>query len=584
MNFLRHPVVVVALTVALAMVAIPAVRHLLEELPVPPEPPAALRAEWRAPADVTLGTGVEFPFGVTISPDGRRVAFPATRDGVSALWLQDLRTGDARELVGTGQAATPFWSADGARVFFVARGSLQQIDVTTGDVQAVMPASMPRGGSANIGGDIVIGGDEGAGLTLRLADGTVRALTSVDANATESAHVFPAFLPDGDRVIYFVRATAATRQGLWITSLSGAFQPTRLTNSAASAIVSGDRVIHAVDGALVARTLAPDAPELRGAADVLGARVGTTPIGELLATAAADVVLFQPPIVTARQLVWATRDGTRTSELGSPGDIWSARIAPDGRRVAATVLEPLLRTLDIVQYDGRALMPTRVSLSIDTDDTPAWSPDGRRIAWISAGRAVTVRGAGAVLPADTITRFDAAARLSDWTPDGRAVLVSATTGETKDDVWVVPVDGKGERRVAIQTPFNDVQATVSPDGRWIAYASDESGTWEIYVERFLDRAPGPGTRERVTSGGGSDPRWSRTGRELFFRRGFAIHVATPASGRGPNAAAATSMLFDTNAALRSFDVSPDGRRFLLNVPAESGPVEPATIVVNAFRW
>ncbi len=576
-------VVSLFLAITLLVVAVPAIRHLRERPPAPPEPPAAVRADWRAPVDVVLGAGSDLPFGVTLSPDGRHVAFPAMRDGMSTLWLQDLRTGDARALAGTEQAATPFWSADGAGVFFVARGSLQQVDVASGDVQTTMPVATPRGGSANRHGDVVVGGDAGAGLTLRLADGTVRALTTVAPDAGESAHVFPAFLPDGDRVIYFVRATAATRQGLWITSLSGAFQPTRLTNSAASAIVRGDRVIHAVDGALVARTLAPDAPELRGAAEVLGVRVGTTPIGELLATAAADVVLFQPPMVTARQLVWTTRDGSRTGDLGSPGDIWSARIAPDGRRVAATVLEPLLRTLDIVQYDGRALMPARVSLSIDTDDTPAWSPDGRRIAWISAGRAVTVRGAGAVLPADTITRFDAVTRLSDWTPDGRAVLVSVTTGDTKDDVWVVPVDGRGKRRAVVQTPFNDVQATVSPDGQWIAYASDESGSWEIYVERFLDRAPGPGTRERVTSGGGSDPRWSRTSRELFFRRGSAIHVATPASGRGPNAAAATSMLFDTNVPLRSFDVSPDGRRFLLNVPASAGPVEPATLIVHPFR-
>jgi Tol biopolymer transport system component len=230
-------------------------------------------------------------------------------------------------------------------------------------------------------------------------------------------------------------------------------------------------------------------------------------------------------------------------------------------------------------FDGTGPVPMRVSLSIDADDTPVWSPDGRRVAWVQAGRAVMVRGAGAVLPAETLVRFTEPVRVASWTPDGSALVVSRSMAATRDDLWLVPVRG-GEPRPLVETPFADVQGVVSPDGRWLAYASDESGVQEVYVEPVRDRSPEPGPRERVTSGGGSDPRWSRSGRDLFFRRGSAIHAATQALGRGQDAMAATSMVVDTESDLRSFDVSPDGRRFLVNVPAGPGLPWVATLVVH----
>jgi Tol biopolymer transport system component len=246
--------------------------------------------------------------------------------------------------------------------------------------------------------------------------------------------------------------------------------------------------------------------------------------------------------------------------------------------VAAAVLDPLLRTLDVVSFDGRSLMPSRISLSIDADESPAWSPDGLRVAWTQAGQSVMVRGAGAVLPAETLVRFDDRVRVTDWSPDGASVLVSRTSAETREDLWLVPVRGSGAPRVAVATPFSDVQGAMSPDGKRIAYASDEAGELEVYVETVRDRSPEPATRERVSSGGGSDPRWSRTGQELFFRRGSEIHVATPAVGRGQNAVAATSMLFKTERPLKSFDAAPDGR-FLLVLPVET-PAPPATLLIH----
>jgi dipeptidyl aminopeptidase/acylaminoacyl peptidase len=385
------------------------------------------------------------------------------------------------------------------------------------------------------------------------------------------------FLPGGSHLVVFVRAESAVRQGLYLVALADGTR-TRLVGAAASGIPAGDQLIYANDDALISQTLDVTARRLTGRARVLGVRVGRSPLGHLLASGAADTLVFSEPIASRQSLVWFSRQGERLGTVGSPADLWSARIAPDGRRVAATILDPLLRTLDIVAFDGRSVMPSRLSLSIDADEWPAWSPDGLRVAWVQAGRAVMVRGAGAVLPAETVARFDDVVRVSDWTPDGTHILISRSRPDTREDLWRVPLRSGATPSAVVATPFSDVQGTMSPDGRWIAYASDESGEFEVYVEAVLDRSPGPNTRERVSSGGGSDPRWSRTGHELFFRRGSEIHVATPAVGRGQNAAPATSMLFRTETPPKSFDAAPDGR-FLLILPVAT-PAPPATLVLH----
>jgi len=582
--------VAAALALLLAAALAPAIRHLRES---PPAPPAPLRATWTTRADLVVGAGSEYPFGLALAPDGRRVIFPAGRDGHASLWLQDLSTGSAAALPGTERAVLPFWSPDGTRVGFFADGAIKVITLADARVDVLHAVERARGATWTPRGEIVFTDDDG-GLSLvsvagqwgQSPDKTVGALsppaarrvTSVDADAGEVAHLFPAFVADGAYVVTFVRAESAARQGLYVVTL-GDGKRTRLAGSAASGVAAGNRLLYANDGALVSQMLDAATARLAGRATVLGVHVGQSGLGQLLATASADALVYSEPIVGLQELVWMSRSGERLGTLGSPADSWSVRIAPDGRRVAVTVLEPLLRTLDVVQYDGRTLMPSRISLSIDADESPAWSPDGLRIAWVQAGKTLMVRGAGAVLPAETIARFEEPIRVTDWAPDGSAVLISRAMPGTREDLWLVPVKGGAAPRALVSTPFADVQGDISPDGRLVAYASDESGQFEVYVEAIQDRSPEPGTRERVSSGGGSDPRWSRDGQELFFRRGSEIHVATPALGRGQNAVAATSTLFKTELPPRSFDASPDGKGFLLSLPA-AAPPPPATIVLN----
>ena len=578
---LRPRLIVAALALLVVFTGVTALRHWREP-PLPPAP-RPIRATWTAPSALVVGASGEYPFGLALAPDARRLAFAAARDGHVQLWLQDLSSGVLTPLPGTERAALPFWSRDGQRLGFFADGLIKAFSIDDARVTDLTAVARARGACWSAQGDLIFTNDDG-GLSVvagRESAGTpaapARVLTAIDREAGEIGHLWPALVPDGAHVVAFVRAEAGARQGLYSIAVKDGAR-TRLTGAAASGIPVGDQLVYSNDGALIRQTLDIAAGRLIGRAHVLGVRVGHSPLGQLLAAAAGDTLVFSEPMTVERELVWFSRAGVRLGTVGAPADIWSATVAPDGQRVAATVLDPLLRTLDVVAFDGRSLMPSRVSLSIDTDESPVWSPDGSRVAWVQGGRAVMVRGAGAVLPAEVLARFDQRVSLSQWTADGANLVVSRTMPDTHEDLWLVPFRGGGAPRAVVSTPFSDVGGVVSPDGRWIAYASDESGQMDVYVQAIQDRSPGPATRERVSSGGGSDPRWSRTGHELFFRRGGEIHVAMPASGRGQNAVAATSMLFKTEVPARSFDVAPDGR-FLLNLPVVTPP-PPATMILN----
>ncbi len=569
-------IAVIAMVMTIALLAAPAVHHWRE---TDPPPPAPVRAAWVPPPGLDVGAGHDYPFGLSIAPDGRQVAFPATRDGVIRLWLQDLSSGRTEALPGTDAAVLPFWSPDGQRLGFFVPGAIKAFDLASASISDVVAAASALGAAWNTSGDLVFASSPRGGLTIRRSDGAVEPLTTLDEAAGERSHTLPVFVDDGRHVLFLVSAESPVRQGVWLTSLDRPADRVRLAGTDAHALHANGRIIYASDTALVAQDLDLESRRLTGPATLLGVEVGRGPLGQLLATASRETIVFAPPLSMLRELVWFTRSGQRAGIAGT-GEFGAVRIAPEARRVAATELQAQLRTLDVVILEPPDPVPMRLSRSTDMDDYPAWSPDGLRVAWTSARRKVVVRGAGAVLEEDTLATFDEPVRVSGWTPDGAWVIVTRTLAGTREDIWRVPTRSGREPQAVVSTPFADVQGAVSPDGRWIAYASDESGEWEIYVERFADRSPGPVPRIRVTSGGGSDPRWSRDGRELFFRRGRGVHVAMLAGGRGQVEIRSTSTLFETDEPAGWFDVAPDGQRFLLNLHKSGRTSAPATLLLH----
>lgn len=556
---------------ALVTVAIPALRHLRE---VPPPPPPPLRLVL---PDEAVGAGAEYPFGLALAPNGRHVAFPAARDGRVTLWLRDLETGDARALSTADGAAMPFWSTDGARLAYFAGGRLHVFDVPSDTDSDAIAAPTPRGGAWLPSGDIVLAPVIAGGLVrYRRGAQATEPLTEVDAANGDLSHGMPAIGPDGRHVIFHVRATTPARSGVWWAPIDRPTDRRRLVGSDAHAVVSGGHLLFANDTALMAQRIDLEAGALLGRPTMIATPIGRGPLGQLfVAVTEQGPLLYGPPVSSQRSLTWLDRSGTAIGSVGAPSSSWDVRVAPRGDRVAVTQVDAQLGTLDVWAYDGSRPLPMRISAAIETDDHAIWSPDASRLAWVRSRRSIIVRGAQAVLPEVTLHRFDGPVRLWDWSRNGLSLIVGLTDPITRDDLWLLAARGDDDPRPLVRSPFSETEATVSPDGKWIAFASDESGHNEIYMDSF----PVPSQRARLTLGGGSMPRWRGDGREITFRRGREIHAVTLTPAGATLEAAATTKLFETAGDIRSYDVTSDGTRFLVNVPAEAA-TPPVQVIVN----
>jgi Tol biopolymer transport system component len=568
-----------------AVLAVPATRHWRERPPEPPPVPQPLRAAWVPPDGVEIGAGADYLFGLALAPDGRRLVYPAAKAGVVTLWLHDLRSGETRALPGSEQAAAPFWSADGARLGFFAGGRLRVIDLANGTVSSLGDAPSPRGAAWNAAGDIVFAAAANSGLIKRSVDGSIAPFTTLDTAASETSHSWPAFLPDGRHIVFLVSAHDRSRAGIWMTSLDDPSARKRLAASESQPLVvapvqalkPSDPQAHALlfltDQVLVAQSIDVASGGLAGRSTPVGLSVGRGSLGQTFATASDDVLIFGAPASSLRELRWVSREGERIGNASEPTEAWDLRIAPDGRRIAVTEVDPQLRTLDVFIRSGSQPVGTRLSPSTDIDESGVWSPDGLRIAWVSQRRNLMMRGAGAVLPEQTIATFDSPIQVWDWSRDGRSLLIGRTNANTHDDLWIQPPREGEPAQPYATAAFNQSFGVFSPDGQFIAYASDESGKFDIYV----DTVPKASNRVRVTTAGGTEPRWSRDGNGLFFRRGSEIHAVKMSRQGSSMIVDGIDRLFDAGAAVRSYDVSRDGR-FLLNLPAEMHTQSSITIV------
>ena len=449
LSITNRTIVTIAACVAAVVFAIPAIRHWRERPPAPVAPAQPLRSNWNAPGDLVAGAGAEYSFGLSLAADGRQLVYPAAKAGVVSLWLHDLSSGATRALPGTDAAAMPFWSPDMTRVGFFAGGKIRSIDLAGGTTSDLADASAGRGAAWNGPGDLVFAPSPNGPLMRRDASGSITALTTLESG--ETSHAWPSFLPDGRHVIFLVTSSQSSRSGIWIASLDDPSSRKRLIGADAQAIVpaaqdpepgtqarkpahlrqgSGGQaspqaltILYLNDLALMALPLDANTFEPTGRAAVVGLQAGRGPIGQLFATASDDVLIYGAPGTTLRELRWLNRDGTPAGSPSEPIDAWDLRIAPDGKRIVVTEIDRQLRTLDVFIRTGSQPAPARLSLSTDADESGVWSPDGLRIAWAGQRRKVMLRGAGAVLPEQTIATFDSPVQVWDWSRDGRSLLI-----------------------------------------------------------------------------------------------------------------------------------------------------------------
>jgi len=523
---------------------------------------------------------------IAISPDGSRVVFGAG----GKLWLRSLATGIAAPLTATEGGRFPFWSPDSRSMGFFSDGKLKIMEASGGPVQTICDAPNPRGGAWGKSGVIAFAPDISTGLSrVAASGGTASPLTTLTDRKKHTTNRWPYFLPDGKHVLYLAANHANPRSeenGIYVVSLDGG-APRRLMSSYGSAQYASGLLLSVRDTSLMAtpfdpKRIAVTGPAVRIADDVnfdTGVWRGTFTVSE------TGVLAYQiAQEGGGGRLTWVDFSGRKLATIGEKSSAYSPELSPDGRRASVVMGDP---NNDVWVHELSRGVRTRLTTDIQAQVAPVWSPDGSQIVFVQGlkeGREefvvsiIAADGAGKLKDVyQSKERFE----VSDWSSDGRYLLMDrGNIGAT--DLWVFPVDDPGKAFPLVQSPFLEHGGQFSPDGRWVAYVSRHSGRDEVYVTSF----PGGGTRWQVSGSGGTQPRWSPDGRELYFlSAGDDLMAAAIDAGGSRFEVGDVRPLFRVNMfagprhGLYGYDVSPDGKRFLVNDAGEAS-VPRVALVTN----
>lgn len=505
-----------------------------------------------------------------LSPDGRRFAFVAAASGqAERIWIQALDTTEAKPLPGTEDGRFPFWSPDGAHIAFFASDKLKRITIASGVVQTICDAPIGRGGAWSPKGVIVFARGR-APYLLRVADsgGVPSRATSLGEDVR---HTFPSFLADGSRFVYAADPKRGNRRIIRLASLDNPDGSKTLWPSASHAVASSGHLLFVSESVLTAvRLEGSTAGEPTVVAD--GVLVGPErAIGDF-SVSENDMLLYRRNARAAAALAWYGRDGKLRSEPTGLRTDRDVSLSPDGRHVATVELSLAQPDGDLWLYDLERKTRIRLTASPEVEYTPVWSHDAEALYFTRRERDKPHLYRQPAHSADLPTHLAEWAgwlAVTDTSPDGRFVVLQGRTARGDQDLLRFDTRPGGRIEALIETPFNEAQGRISPDGRWLAYTSDESGRYEIYL-RSLTQPP---TRFAVSREGGVQPRWSRNGRELFFisLEGDLMAAAAPWEGRAPVKLFSTAIEASSRDATEftQYAVSPDGKQFLLPSPSEA---------------
>jgi serine/threonine protein kinase/Tol biopolymer transport system component len=547
------------------------------------DPRVAIHSSLVAPEGVPFRFEGDDAGPLELSPDGSRLVF-GTGD---KLWLQSLRTGAVAPVKGTEGGRYPFWSPDSRSLGFFADGKLKTMEISGGPAQVVCDAPNPRGGTWSAQGVIVFAPDVRSGLVRVDSGGGIPApLTRLDAKL-HTTHRWPLFLPDGRHLLYTAGSHESPHSpdsGIYAVSIDGK-ENRRILPNFGSAVYASGVLLFVREANLMAQPFDAARQTLSGQPALIAGDVqldtrtwhGNFTVSQ---TGLLAYELAQPG--GGGQLTWFDLAGKHLKEIGENSDAYAPKLSPDGKRASVVVGDP---NNDIWIYELERGVKTRLTTEGQIILSPVWSPDGSRILYVrqtgSADYTIhTTRSDGA---GDRKTIFKSSARLepTDWSRDGRYVLCTRGTIPT-DDIVVIPVDEPEKMFPIVHSNFNEMSAQFSPDGRWIAYVSRETGRDEVYVTSF----PSGGAKWQVSAAGGRQPRWSPDGKALYFEspRGELVAAAVEARGaafevRSLNPLFRTNMYVGPRVGVPAYDVAPDGARLLINNAGDPTPIR-ATLVVN----
>jgi serine/threonine protein kinase/Tol biopolymer transport system component len=526
-----------------------------------------------------LGSG---GLALALTPDGTHLAYVAAQGGTQQLYLRALDSLEAKPIPGTEGAVNPFFSPDGQWLGFFAGGKLKKVSVNGGAALTLGDAVNPGGASWGSQGMIAFS-PTSVGVLQQVPDagGAPQPLTRFEKG--ELAHRWPEFLPGGQAVLFAGGFFGGSK--IAVHAIGKGDRHDLVQGGTSPHYATSGHLVYLQAGNLMAVPFDPERLAVTGSAIPAVEGVLQSPFSGAAqySFSSTGTLVYVPGDNQSGQskLVWVNRNGAE-QPLAAPVRVYlHPRLSPDGRRVAVAITE---QDAQVWLYDLRENW-TRLTFGGNNTLFPAWTPDGKRIAFSSAKDGPNnlfwqlADGSGGL---ERLTTSEYLQAPNSWSPDGQLLAFIEVNPTTGRDIWVLRL-GDRKAQPFLRTPFNETAPRFSPDGRWLAYVSDESGRNEIYVQSY----PGPGGQRLISTEGGTEPLWNQNGRELFYRSGnkmMAVEVTTQPSFSAGTPKALFEGPYQPSPVLNNYDVSPDGQRFLMLKPSEqaASPTQ-INVVLNWFE-
>ncbi len=534
-----------------------------------PAQPSAVRSFFPPPKDWTYGPGQ-----LAISPDGSKMAFRGWQGGVGAVWIQSLATGVGQKIPDTPNAVSYFWSPDSRYLGFCAGGKLQKVDAAGGPIITITDENKGcNSGTWNRDGTILFGG-QGKILKINAGGGPV---TEALRPGTPAGARAPWFLPDDRHFLFYVEApkeVAKTEARVYVGDLKTGEQRFLTRADEPAKYTSPGYLLYVKSDSLMAQRF--DAGKLR----LLGDPVAISPISGAFSVNDTGLLgYFNAAVQAPNELLWYARDGKQIGRVGAPGYYAQLRLAPDGQRVAVSIYDNLSKTSSIWIHELARGTASRVTFEKDST-RPVWSPDAKRLLFAASGNniaSIHLKNASGLGEEQTLLDSQQDMYPKDWSSDGRQIAYDQDVGG-RGQIGVLRLTPEKKASLLLRTRFFEANPRFSPDGKWLAYQSNETGVMEVYVVPLPDLS----TKWMVSTQGGAYSIWRRDGKELFYvaadrkvmavavtRKGDALEFAKPQA------------LFETRIGCCGFqyDVTADGQKFLVNSQVQSS-ADPMTIITN----
>jgi len=523
-----------------------------------------------------------------ISPDGELLAFGGVDpDGTTRIWVRPMASLTAEPVAGTEGAYSLFWSPDSRSLGFFTGEKLKTVQLHGGPPRALCDASgaLRPIGTWNRDGVILFNSFDRGGLyRVPVASGKATPVTTLDPARQEVQHLWPQFLRDGRHFIYLVQSTRPENTGIYAGSLDSKERRLILrtsSNAAYAGLDPGTGYLLYMRGAtLMAQRFDDRRLESESEPFPIAEHVWLPPSpaqGFAAFSASDNGVLAYRTIPTATtELVWFDRRSNRLATIGAPANYSVPALSPDEKKLAITRIDPRIGTRDLWLFDlaRGTLAPFTFDPAEETN--PTWSPSGNQIVFTSGQKGImdlyqkATSGTGDAKP---LLESSEPKLIQSWSPSGRFILY-----EAGDRLWALPLTGD-RKPISLFAKSGETRANISPNGRWVAYQSSESGREEVYVQSF----PPSGSKWQVSTAGGEEPYWRRDGKEIFYISGkmlMAVDVEDEPAFRSGKPAPLFEVRLEVDSRRSRYQVADNGQRFLINVPLESTLSEPITVVTN----